>query len=505
MALTKLTKNLIDGTFGTEWVSTIQTSNFTAEAAKGYFVNTTAGAITVNLPAGVVGTEIVIQDYAGTFATNKVLLNPNGSEKIQGSSTLQGEITTNNATATLVYQDATKGWTSQDVTLDTIDISWGTPTGQGLTYTVPSPQSSSGYTGNAFPTTTFTATISGTTISGTANFAGLPSGITATQSLNNSNPGNVLTVTLGGVYPSADSLNTIITLSGLTLITPLAIEYLVVAGGGGGGHVGGGGAGGYRTNYGGTKLTLAVATNYGITIGAGGNGSTSNVSPANATSGSNSVFSNITSAGGGYGGANTGAHTNGIAADGGSGGGGGWDGTAVQDAGGDGNTPSTSPSQGNNGGSGGYAHPYYAGGGGGGANTVGQDKQVSGSATGGAGGDGLQNNITGSAVIYAGGGGGQGMEWTGGPSGRTGGAGGAGGGGQGGGSTTPTNGGINLGGGGGSPGYLTTGIGAGGSGVVILRYPNSYTISGLSGTTTTVGSYSVTTFTNVGTGNIQFN
>ena len=75
MALTKLTKNLIDGTFGTEWVSTIQTSNFTAEAAKGYFVNTTAGTITINLPAGVVGTEIVIQDYAGTFATNEVLLN----------------------------------------------------------------------------------------------------------------------------------------------------------------------------------------------------------------------------------------------------------------------------------------------------------------------------------------------------------------------------------------------------------------------------------------------
>ena len=117
MALTKLTKNLIDGTFGTEWVSTIQTSNFTAEAAKGYFVNTTAGTITINLPAGVVGTEIVIQDYAGTFATNEVLLNTNGSEKIQGSSTIQGQITTNNATATLVYQDATKGWTSQDVIL----------------------------------------------------------------------------------------------------------------------------------------------------------------------------------------------------------------------------------------------------------------------------------------------------------------------------------------------------------------------------------------------------
>ncbi len=116
MALTKLTQNLIDGTFGTEWVSTIQTSNFTAEAGKGYFVNTTSQVLYVNLPVGVVGMEITLQDYAGTFATNKVVLNANGSEKIQGS-TLEGEITTNNATATLVYQDATKGWTSQDISL----------------------------------------------------------------------------------------------------------------------------------------------------------------------------------------------------------------------------------------------------------------------------------------------------------------------------------------------------------------------------------------------------
>ena len=116
MALTKLTTDLIEGSLGTDWVSTIQTSNFTAVAGKGYFVNTTSAEITVTLPAGVVGAEIVIQDYAGTFATNKVLLNANGSEKIQGS-TSSGQIKTKNATATLIYQDATKGWTSQDTSI----------------------------------------------------------------------------------------------------------------------------------------------------------------------------------------------------------------------------------------------------------------------------------------------------------------------------------------------------------------------------------------------------
>ena len=116
MALTKLTSNLIEGGTGTDWVTAIQTSNFTAEAGKGYFVNTTSQVLYVNLPVGVVGMEITIQDYAGTFATNKVILNANGSEKIQGSA-YEGQITTNNATAVLIYQDATKGWTSQDVGL----------------------------------------------------------------------------------------------------------------------------------------------------------------------------------------------------------------------------------------------------------------------------------------------------------------------------------------------------------------------------------------------------
>lgn len=71
-------------------------------------------------------------------------------------------------------------------------------------------------------------------------------------------------------------------------------------------------------------------------------------------------------------------------------------------------------------------------------------------------------------------------------------------------SAVGTSGTANTGGGagGGSGSY---GGGAGGSGIVILRYPNAYTISGLSGTTTNVGTDKVTTFTNAGTGNIQFN
>jgi len=361
-------------------------------------------------------------------------------------------------------------------------VSWATPTGQSLTYTQPSPQSSTGNPGTTFPTTTFTATKSGEEISGTATIAGLPTGITATQSLSGTGTDNILTVTLTGTFPGADSLNTDLTLSGLTVVLPLTVEYLVIAGGGGGGkdRGGGGGAGGYLTNYGGTALTLSASTNYTVTIGAGGNPTPYGNTP---TLGSNSVFSTITSSGGGGGGSST---TQG--ANGGSGGGAPNAGTRLPGSGISG--------QGFAGGN--AANGNTSCGGGGGAGGVGANAA---SSNAGAGGVGLSSSITGTAVFRGGGGGG-------GASSGTVAAGGNGGGGAGcsnNSSCTATSGTANTGGGGGGNGGGGGGSGGyGGSGIVILRYPSGFTISGLSGTTTTVGSDKVTTFT-TGTGNIQFN
>ena len=101
-------------TGATDWQSTIQTSNFTAVSGKGYFVNTTSGAVTVSLPAGSVGDEIHFVDYASTFDTNKIVFNANGSEKIQGRST-PAKNSTENAIVRLIYQDATKGWTADNI------------------------------------------------------------------------------------------------------------------------------------------------------------------------------------------------------------------------------------------------------------------------------------------------------------------------------------------------------------------------------------------------------
>ena len=90
----------------------------------------------------------------------------------------------------------------------------------------------------------------------------------------------------------------------------------------------------------------------------------------------------------------------------------------------------------------------------------------------------------------------------------TNGAGGAGGGGAGAPSNgSPTAGTANLGGGGGGAAGTSVSTGAaGGSGVVILRYPSGYTITigaGLTGSTATDGLYKVTTITS-GTGNVSW-
>lgn len=245
-------------------------------------------------------------------------------------------------------------------------------------------------------------------------------------------------------------------------MTALTCDYLVVAGGGGGGgggqvyaSVGGGGAGGYRTG----TLSLTAGTNQTVTVGAGGAGAVAYNGVAGI--GSNSVFSSITSAGGGGG-----SSFNVTATAGGSGGGGyhGAPNDSTPQPGAAGNTPATTPSQGNNGGNGlKRGDTTGNGGGGGGAGGVGGDR---GTSTGGTGGAGLASSISGTSVTRAGGGGGGGS----GGGGSATGGGGAGGGGT----ANGANGTVNTGGGGGGAGGGAGGGssngGAGGSGTVIVRY-----------------------------------
>ena len=93
---------------GTAWQAVV-TGNTTMTAGRGYFVNTTSAAITMTLPAGTIGDEISIIDYAGTFDSNNLTVAANGSEKIHAS-TDDLTVATERAAFTLVFTDSTQGW-----------------------------------------------------------------------------------------------------------------------------------------------------------------------------------------------------------------------------------------------------------------------------------------------------------------------------------------------------------------------------------------------------------
>jgi len=268
------------------------------------------------------------------------------------------------------------------------------------------------------------------------------------------------------------------------------VEYLVVAGGGGGGGFagGGGGAGGFRQNFPSPTGLPVSAQGYPITVGSGGAGVSANTpltSQGTATTpGSNSIFSTITSAGGGFGATNDEPpgppNAGGRGADSGGSGGGGSRIFSPRNYG-LGNTPPTSPSQGSDGGSG--TNAPYNGGGGGGAGGVGGNSPGPVAGEGGVGSP-IATTFFGPTSpsygtpgpapgrYFAGGGGGAAN------GGGGGGAGNSGGGGAGGNSQTTNSvaGTINTGGGGGGAGGAPTlgqdvgNSGAGGSGIVVVRY-----------------------------------
>jgi hypothetical protein len=289
----------------------------------------------------------------------------------------------------------------------------------------------------------------------------------------------------------------------ITVLTALIIDYIVVAGGGAGGgtyYGGGGGAGGLLTS---SSITLTASTTYTVIVGAGaaadgGNGSNSSLSGTGLS---------VTSIGGGKGGSVYGgtAGTNG-GSGGGSAGGPGYN---------NGAGTAGPPRQGYNGGTVSSGSAVY-GGGGGGSGSAGQPGTNSASPSGN-GGDGTNlasiigtslatsssvGYISGAEVQFAGGGGGaqdanQGvLTWR--PIGKAGGGIGAlyvsgsnAGAGQ-----------ANTGSGGGGgchPGTSNGTSGAGGSGVVIIRYPGSTAVATGGTIVDTSGGYVTHIFKTTGT------
>jgi hypothetical protein len=316
------------------WTTTVKTSTFTAVAGEGYFVNTTGGAITVNLPAGTAGAVVAFKDYAGTFDTNALIIAPNGSDKI-GGVTINQAMSIEGIAATLVFVDSTQGWLVTDDGLQ----SRVAPIAYTAEYLVVAGGGAGGSNhgggGGAGGLLT--------------NFGG--SAITL-------NPGTVYTATVGGggtgsssASAGADGTNSVLSGSDITDVTS--------TGGGGGGQYNG------------------VAGRAGGSGGGGGSGSGaggSGTSPQGNDGGAGTAYSAPYYSGGGGGGAGAVGTAGGAQPDGGAGSSNSITGSGVFYAGGGGGVSDGTPGSGGNGGGGAAGKPgngtsgtANTGGGGGGA------------------------------------------------------------------------------------------------------------------------------------------
>ena len=94
---------------GTSWQA-VKTSTFTAVAGEGYFINTTGGAFEMDLPAGSIGDEVSFIDYAGTFDSNALTIDQNGTEKIAGSTDPFNSFSRKRSKHFGLCTDGTQGW-----------------------------------------------------------------------------------------------------------------------------------------------------------------------------------------------------------------------------------------------------------------------------------------------------------------------------------------------------------------------------------------------------------
>ena len=107
--------SFVDNTGGTDWQAVETGATMTAVGGEGYFIDTTSNACNVTLPAGSLGDEVTLVDYAATFDTNNLTVTPDSGEKIQGGSadaTLT--VAVERAGFTLVYSGAAQGWLLKD-------------------------------------------------------------------------------------------------------------------------------------------------------------------------------------------------------------------------------------------------------------------------------------------------------------------------------------------------------------------------------------------------------
>jgi hypothetical protein len=322
---------------GLSWQS-VQTTGFTAVAFRAYPCNTTSAAFTVTLPASPsAGDQITLTDYAGTFTTNNLTINPNGG-KINGS-TSNYAVSQNRGSFQLVYVDSTQGWLvygtaffNTPPTVDYLVVAGGGGGGAGGQFAGAGGGGAGGFrTGTGFLVTAgtnYTITVGGSGSGGTSGGSGSSGGNSVFGSITSNGGGggasygiSTSTGSNGGSGGGGGSVGPSGTSTGGTGNTPstspsqgnnggIGTQAGAYNGGGGGGAGAVGGNAGANGGNGGTGTASSI-TGSSVTYSGGGGGAV-DLSGSGGTGGSG---------GGGAGGSN--ASRQGVAGGTNTGGGGG--------------------------------------------------------------------------------------------------------------------------------------------------------------------------------------
>ena len=310
---------------GTAWQSSIKTSNFTATAGEGYWVDTSSNTVTITLPSSAsVGDTIELVDYARNWGTNKIIIDSNGLNYQGDPDTYVVEYNTSGQGLRIVYSGATKGWipTSDDNVTDvpvepTYDIN--------------------------------TLVVAGGGAGGNRHAGGGGAGGMLVTNSVTLNQGTQYTITVGGggsgvaynTTRGGSGVNSIISGSGITTLTAFGgggggiftnpntnITGGAGGSGGGGGSITSGGSGTSGQGNNGGSGTGQNAPDYGGAGGGGAGAAGSNGSGSGGGNGGNGLSSSITGSSVTYAGGGGGSSYSNFSARGLGGTGGGGDGSA---------------------------------------------------------------------------------------------------------------------------------------------------------------------------------
>jgi len=349
MALTKVTKELIQGGLGVDWQSTIKTGNFQSIASQGYFVNTTSNEVIVTMPPSpAVGDIVSIVDYAGTAQTNNIKITAQAN--INGSAN-DVKIDYKRGAVSIIYSGTAQGWLAEFAANDGTNALVDAPNAISAYYLVVAGGGGGGsrfaggggaggyltnYTGTSItmtPSTSYTVTV------GAGGNGGVTSGGSGTDGAGDGANGqnsvfSTITANGGGGGGAGDSRNGLAggsggggagrfastggastgTSQGNTGGSPTGASISSQFRGGGGGGASTAGDNGISNGNGGNGLSNSISGSSVIYAGGGGGGigTTNAISPGSGGTG-----------GGGAGGYDTKA-TNGTTNTGSGGGGGGY-------------------------------------------------------------------------------------------------------------------------------------------------------------------------------------